>query len=156
VTIRKHLVELTSPTTLLNWLAVQDVARIEFTSEEHGYPIESALTREAGNGWSASEPGEQVIRLIFDHPQAIRLIHLVFEDAYQERAQEFTVRWSSDGGVTYATIVRQQFFFSPTGATREVEDYTVDLSGVTEVELHIVPDLSGRPVVANLRELRIR
>jgi len=100
MTIRKHLVELTSPTTPLNWLAVQDVARIELTSEEHGYPIESALTREAGNGWRASEPGEQVIRLIFDHPQAIRLIHLVFEDVYQERAQEFTVRWSSDGGGT--------------------------------------------------------
>ena len=156
MTIRKHLVELTSPTTPLNWLAVQDVARIELTSEDHRYPIESALTREAGNGWRALKPGEQVIRMIFDHPQAIRLIHLVFEDAYQERAQEFTVRWSSDGGVTYATIVRQQFFFSPTGATREVEDYTVDLSGVTAVELHIVPDLSGRPVVANLQELRIR
>jgi hypothetical protein len=153
--IRKQLVELAHPNTLPEWLPVQDVARIELTSEDYHYPIDSALIADRGTGWRASGPGEQRIRLVFDHPQAIRLIHLVFEDAAQERLQEFTLRWSSDRGRTYAAIVRQQFFFSPSGATREVEDYNVDLQGVTDVELQIIPDLSRRHVVASLQELRI-
>jgi hypothetical protein len=156
VTIRKHLIELASAQATQAWLAVQDVARIELTSEDRAHPIDAALIGDRPAGWRASRSGDQLIRLVFDHPQAISLIHLVFEDSDQERVQEFTLRWSSDRGRTYATIVRQQFFFSPSGATREVEDYSVDLSGVTDVELYINPDLSRRPVVANLRELRIR
>ena len=153
--IRKQLVDLAQPKTTPEWLAVQNVAQIEFTSEDQQYPIDSALIGNGGTGWRASRPGEQRIRLVFDNPQAIRLIHLVFEDGEQERLQEFTLRWSSDRGLTYATIVRQQFFFSPSGATREVEDYSVDLNGVTDIELQIVPDLSRRPVIASLKELRI-
>jgi hypothetical protein len=153
--IRKQLVELAQPNATPEWLALQDVARIELTSEDHQYPIDSALIGNCGTGWRASRPGEQCIRLVFDNPQAIRLIHLVFEDAEQERLQEFTLRWSSDRGLTYATIVRQQFFFSPSGATREVEDYNVDLNGATDVELQIIPDLSRRHVIASLKELRI-
>jgi len=153
--IRKHFVELARPGTPREWLAVVDVAQIELTSEALEHPIESALIEDRGIGWRASQPGEQRIRLIFDRPQHIRQVHLVFEDAEQERLQEFALRASSDRGHTYATIVRQQFFFSPSGATREVEDYVVDLEAITDVELHIIPDRSGRPVFANLRELRI-
>lgn len=153
--IRKQLVELSQPNTTPEWLAIQDVAQIELTSEDHQYPIDSALIGNRSTGWRASVPGEQRIRLVFDHPQVIRLIHLVFEDAEQERLQEFTLRWSSDRGLTYATIVRQQFFFSPSGATREVENYSVDLNGATDVELQIIPDLSRRQVIASLKELRI-
>lgn len=153
--IRKQLVELAQPKTTPEWLAIQDVAQIELTSEDQQYPIDSALIGNGGTGWRASGPGEQQIRLVFDTPQAIRLIHLVFEDTEQERLQEFTLRWSADRGLTYATIVRQQFFFSPSGATREVEDYSVDLNGATDVELQIVPDLSRRPIIASLKELRV-
>jgi hypothetical protein len=156
VTIRKHLIELASPRTPQEWLSVEDVARIEFTSEDPAHPIDAALIGDRAAGWQASRSGEQLIRLVFDNPQAIRLIHLVFEDSDQERVQEFTLRWSSDRGRTYMTIVRQQFAFSPSGATREVEDLTVDLIGATDLELHINPDLSRRPVVACLKELRIR
>ena len=98
--IRKRLVELAQPNTTPEWLAMQDVARIELTSEDHQYPIDSALIGNRGTGWRASGPGEQRIRLVFDNPQAIRLIHLVFEDAEQERLQEFTLRWSSDRGLS--------------------------------------------------------
>ena len=153
--IRKHLVEPARPDTPREWLAVVDVAQIELTSEALEHPIESALIEDRGIGWRASRPGEQRIRLVFDQPQAIRLIHLVFEDAEQERLQEFVLRVSSDRGLTYETRVRQQFFFSPSGATREVEDYAVDLEATTDIELYIIPDLSGRPVFANMKELRI-
>ena len=92
-----------------------------------------------GTGWRAAGPGEQVIRLVFDRPQAIRLIHLIFEDEVQERVHEFTLRWSSNRGASYTEIVHQQFTFSPSGATREVEDYALDVDNATDVELRIKP-----------------
>jgi len=65
------------------------------------------------------------------------------------------LRWSKDGGRSYREILRQQFTFSPPGTTREVEDYTVDLNGVTALELTIVPDLSGGNARASLISLRL-
>jgi hypothetical protein len=154
--LRKRLVELASPKTASTWLPIEDLVQIEVTSEDPAHPIESALVGGGGSGWRASQPGEQLIRLVFDEPRDIELIHLVFEEPDQERLQEFSLRWSSDRGGTYQPVVRQQFSFSPSGAAREVEDYSVDLRGLTELELHINPDTSRRPVVASLRELRIR
>jgi hypothetical protein len=46
--------------------------------------------------------------------------------------------------------VRQQYRFSPPSTTQEVEDYAVDLDGVTALELHIIPDISGGAVPASL------
>jgi hypothetical protein len=43
----------------------------------------------------------------------------------------------------------------PLGTIREVEDYTVDLNGVTVLELTIVPDLSGGNARASLISLRL-
>jgi len=51
--------------------------------------------------------------------------------------------------------VRQQWNFSPPGTVREVEDYSVDLSSVTVVELEIVPDKSGGEARASLESLRL-
>lgn len=102
--IRKHLVEPARPDTPREWLAVVDVAQIELTSEALEHPIESVLIEDRGMGWRASRPGEQQIRLVFDQPQAIRLIHLVLEDAEQERLQEFVLRVSSDRGLTYVSF----------------------------------------------------
>jgi hypothetical protein len=48
-----------------------------------------------------------------------------------------------------------QWNFSPSGSTRELEDYRVDLSGVTVLELHIVPDQRGGDARASLAELRL-
>jgi hypothetical protein len=156
VPIRKRLIQPARPTRAPAWLAVEELAQIEVTSEDREHPIDSALIGDRGSGWRASGPGEQLIRLIFDEPRAIRLIHLVFAEADQERSHEFILQWSSDRGRTYQPIVRQQFSFSPSGATQEVEDYEVDLNGVTDLQLHIIPDISRRPVVASLRELRLR
>ena len=38
---------------------------------------------------------------------------------------------------------------------REVEDYDVDLDGVTALELRIVPDISGGSTRASLAQLRV-
>jgi hypothetical protein len=40
-------------------------------------------------------------------------------------------------------IVRQQWNFSPEGATAEREDYRVALTEVTILELSIIPDITG-------------
>ena len=138
------------------WLDLERLAQVEITSEAENYPIESALIPGTGSGWRAEQPGEQTIRLLFDEPLRLRRIHLVFQEDEQERTQEFVLRWSPDGGPSYREIVRQQYNFSPPGATREVEDYDVELSGVTILELKIVPDISGGNAKASLAQLRLR
>ncbi|MEJ2092530.1 MAG: hypothetical protein P8X65_10105 [Syntrophobacterales bacterium] len=137
------------------WLDLEPLAQVEITSEDVDYSIESALIPGTGPGWRAAQPGEQTIRLLFDEPLKLRRIHLVFHEDEQERTQEFVLRCSSDRGQTYREIVRQQYNFSPPEATREVEDYTIDLDGITTLELKIIPDISGGSARASLAELRV-
>jgi hypothetical protein len=137
------------------WLDLEHLAQVEITSEEVGYSIESALLPGRSSGWQAAQPGEQTIRLRFDAPLKIKLIRLVFHEDGQERTQEFVLRWSPDGGQSYQEIVRQQYNFSPPAAARELEDYEVNLDGVTALELRIVPDISGGRTRATLAQLRL-
>jgi hypothetical protein len=137
------------------WLDIERLAQVEITSEDADYPIESALIPGTDLGWRAAQPGEQTIRLRFDEPRRLKLIRLVFHEDAQERTQEFVLRWSPDGGQSYREIVRQQYNFSPPAATREVEDYEIDLDGVTALELRIVPDISGGRARASLAQLRV-
>jgi hypothetical protein len=138
-----------------DWLDLGRLAQVEITSEDAGHPVDSALTADDGPGWLAGEPGEQTIRLLFDEPQALKHIQLVFEEEKRERTQEFVLRWSGDGGRSYREILRQQYTFSPPGATREVEDYAVNLQGVNVLELRIVPDISKGDSRASLILLRL-
>jgi hypothetical protein len=137
------------------WLDLQGLAQVELTSEDAAYPIEAALIPSAGSGWRAAQAGEQTIRLLFDKLQRLMRIQLLFHEDQQARTQEFVLRWSPDGGQSYREIVRQQYNFSPPGVTREFEDYTVDLAGVTALELRIVPDVSGGDARASVAQLRI-
>ena len=134
------------------WIEIEKDARVEVTSEDAAFPIESPLRVDGGAPWRATGPGAQTIRLLFDAPRRIERIWLLFEERDVARTQEFVLRWSPDGGVTYQDIVRQQYTFSPPGTTREVEDYTVRLDGVTAVELLIVPDVAGGSARASLAE----
>jgi hypothetical protein len=136
-----------------HWLDLERLARVEITSEDPTHPIEAALKPGTEEGWRAAEPGEQIIRLLFDKPQELKRIYLIFSEETQERTQEFTLQWSSDGGQSYQEIVRQQYNFSP--KTREVEDYNVDLKGVTVLELKIVPDINEESVYASLAQLSL-
>lgn len=137
------------------WLDLDFLAQVEITSEDADYPIEAALIPGTGLGWRAAQPGEQTLRLLFDEPLSLRRIHLMFHEVEQERTQEFVLRWSPDRGQSYREIVRQQYNFSPPDATREVENYEIDLDGVTALELQIVPDISGGRAQASLAQLRV-
>ena len=134
------------------WVDIDRDAKVEVSSEEVDHPVEAALRAEGGSGWRAAGDGAQTIRLLFDAPRYLYRIWLVFEEHEVARTQELALRWSPDGGRTYHDILRQQYTFSPPNTTREVEDYSVKLSGVTAVELSIVPDISGGPARASLSE----
>jgi hypothetical protein len=137
------------------WLNLENLAEIEVTSEDAAHPIESALMPSAGSGWRAGQPGQQTVRLMFNEPQRIRRMRLVFQENEQERTQQFVLRWSSDGGRSYREIVRQQYNFSPPGTTTELEDLTVEIDGLTTLELNIIPNISGGLACASLNQLRL-
>lgn len=134
------------------WLDVERLAEIEVTSEDALHPIESALRLEGRESWRAAEPEAQTLRLRFDDPQRLQRIRLVFEEREVARTQEFILRWSGDDGRTYRDIVRQQYTFSPPETVREMEDYTIQLQGVTTLELQITPNISGGTMRASLAQ----
>ena len=77
----------------------------------------------------------------------------MFEEHSHARTQEFVIRASTDDG--QREIVRQQFTFSPPGTAVECEEYAIQLDGVSQLELAIIPEIDGRNAVATLREWRI-
>jgi len=155
--MRKRLITQTAETVrsrVEGWLDVERAAIVEITSEEEDYPVESVFVSEETRGWRAAKPGTQTIRLVFDQPHSLKQISLVFEENETARTQEFVLRWSS-GGDSFREIVRQQWNFSPPQIMREVEEYQVELSNVTVLELIIVPNVSGGAARASLKSLRL-
>ncbi len=139
----------------LEWLNIEELAEVEITSEDAAHPIEFALLPGHASGWCAAEPGKQTIRLVFTNPQQLRRIWLNFVETRTERTQEYDLRWSPDGGQSFREIVRQQWNFSPEGATSETEDIHVELPAVTVLELSIIPEISGGNALASLAQLRL-
>jgi hypothetical protein len=138
------------------WLDLEQIATVEVTSEDPSFRIEYALGSNDGPGWRAAQGGEQEIRIIFDKPVSVHRMELRFHEADCERTQEFIVRWSSESGGPATEIVRQQWNFSPTGSTTEIEHYVVDLDAVSVLELAIRPDLHRQEAVATLASWRVR
>ena len=147
-----------APTPADEWLDLEQLARVEVTSEDPRYPVEDAFVPGRGPGWVAGGPGLQIVRLVFDEPQHVRRVWLHFAERAVVRTQEFVLRWGTADGQPTREVVRQQWVFSPGGSTHETEDYRVDLRDVTVLELAIVPDISGGDAQASrasLAELRI-
>src|SRR2546428_6644019 len=156
--MRKRIVAPTPATVQApgeGWLDLEHAAAVEVTSEDKDFPIESALSIERGQGWRAAEPGAQTIRLVFDEPQELKRISLVFEEDEMIRTQEFVLQASSNPGGLFREIVRQQWNFSTPASTREIEEYRVELSDVSVLELTIVPDISAVAALASLKSLHL-
>jgi hypothetical protein len=139
-----------------DWLDLEHAAAVEVTSEEEGFPVESALLLGETRGWRAASSGAQTLRLVFDQPQTLKHISLVFEEEQTDRTQEFVLQWSADKGGPFREIIRQQWNFSPPNVIREVEEYQLKLFDVTVLELTIVPDVSGGTARASLKSMRLR
>ena len=157
--MRKRIVEKQATTASADsdsgWQDLAQIATVEVTSEDPGFPIESVFSGN-GAGWRAANPGEQKIRVIFDQPVSVRRIQLRFEEPATERTQEFVLHWSGMQGRSGAEIVRQRWNFSPGGSTTEVEDYAVDLEGLSVLELAIRPDVGRPDAVASLSSFRVK
>lgn len=139
------------------WLPLEEMASAELTSEDPAFPLENALSTHPERnekGWAAGAPGAQTITLYFSEPVKIQRIFLHFVELEFERTQEFSLRYAIKAG-EMQEIVRQQWNFSPNGATQEFEDYVVDLDGVAKLELRIDPDLGGGKARATLDAWRV-
>ena len=68
----------------------------------------------------------------------------------ETRTQEVQLASSNDGGITFRELVRQEFNFSPGGATWEHEDWTVRQKDVTHIRLMIKPDKRRTDLFATL------
>lgn len=137
------------------WLDLDELAEVEISSEDIDHPIESALLPGGTSGWRAAGPGPQTIRLRFARPQRLRRIWLHIIEAQVERTQEYVLRWSGPDESSVHDIVRQQWTFSPGGATSQIQDHQVDLPSVSVLELTIVPDIGGGSARASLAQLRL-
>ena len=137
------------------WMDLGQLATVEVTSEDPEFPIESVFAADGSPGWRAAQKGEQQIRLIFDQPLALRRIQLHFFEPNCARLQQFTLRWLTADGGNPREIVRQQWNFSPAGSTSELEDYEVNLEGVSALELEITPDLTHNEALATLAAWRM-
>ncbi len=156
--MRKRLITPTPETIRVHgecWLDVERAAVVEVTSEDQEFPVELAFASGDTRGWRAAAPGSQTIRLIFDQPQKLKCISLVFEENETGRTQEFVLRWSRNGDSLLQEIVRQQWNFSPPESIRELEEYRVDLSNVTVLELIVNPNIGGGVARASLKNLRL-
>ena len=155
--MRKKLInsDTMRPHSQEEWLDLEEIARVEVTSEDPNFPIEAALTAGEGSGWRAAKKGKQIIRIVLDNPTTLRRIRLEFSETEVERTQEFTLRWSNEAAGPFREIVRQQWNFTPQGSTSEVEDYQVQLEKVSALELTLKPDLTPDTAFATLAAWRV-
>ena len=137
-----------------SWLDIAKAATAELSSEDPQHPFEQALRTDTANGWKASHPGPQLIRLRFDSPQSIRRIHLQFREEEVNRSQEIAL-FATSKTSPRKELVRQQWVFSPQGATTEVEDYFFNVNDVTALELEIDPGRHDKRVFASLQSIQI-
>ncbi len=156
--MRKTLINQSTENSLfpdLNFLDLERLAQVEFTSECLQHPVESALllTDELNTGWQAASSGQQTLRIIFDQPLTVEHIILLFDEPQQSRTQEFVLLWLRDKENAYREILRQQFHFSPPNTTREIEHYEVRLQPLKALELKLIPDISGGNAYATLKRL---
>jgi hypothetical protein len=151
--MRKTHIEM-NPSTMDNaeakWIDLSDHATAEISSEDPNHPLEHALEFGSNEGWRAASPGKQKIRFIFDSPQQIKRIRLEFIEEEVSRSQEFALHVTTLSQPR-REILRQQWSFSPEGSTIELESYTVDLHGVTMIDLEIDPGRHDMEVFASLR-----
>lgn len=137
-------------------IPVLSVATVLVRSEAEGHPIAHVFDETRGPGasqWIAAEPGDQKLIIAFHEPQTIRQVTMEIEEREVSRTQEVQLSVSSDGGKTYQELVRQEFNFSPDGATWECEDWAVGELNVTHLRLLIKPDKGRKDLFAKLTSL---
>ena len=103
--------------------------------------------------WSADCPGEQMIEIRFHRPTSVRRLRVVSGEVEYSRTQEMTMWASLHRGERHLEVLRHQFDCSPNGATKQVEEYALQLDHVSRLQLRIVPSIDGRRAVARVSEV---
>jgi hypothetical protein len=148
--------DLTESAADQDWLDLAALARVEYSSEDPAYPVDNALQSHLGtDGWRAMEAGAQTLRLLFEVPVQVRRIHLVFRELDHARTQEFVLRCRCVPDRQPREIARRQHIFSPPDTIEEQEDYAVSFDGMVELELRIVPEITGGSLRASLSRIRM-
>jgi hypothetical protein len=62
------------------WFDLEEMAKVEVTSENPSFPVESALVSGKGPGWRAAQRSKQTLRIMFDKPTRLRWIRLEFSE----------------------------------------------------------------------------
>jgi hypothetical protein len=135
------------------------IGTIFVSSEEINHPIDHVFDNNRGRAatrWIAGQPGEQGIIVAFDTPQDINQVHLEIEEHKISRTQELQLSLSTDWGVTYRELLRQEYNFSPPSTTLEQEDWTIPGQQVTHLRLWIKPDKSGKDCRASVTSLALQ
>jgi hypothetical protein len=158
--LRKQIILATasSPAPTPGEIDIAAVATVLMTSEDPNHPVDhafDALRGPGGSRWVAGEPGDQTLILAFDAPQAIHRVALEVEEVEVARTQELQLAVSTDSGLTYRELVRQEYNFSPPGTTFEREDWAVPADCITHLRLVIKPDKGGKPCRATITSLAL-
>jgi hypothetical protein len=86
-------------------------------------------------------------------PQWIRRIHLPFREEKEARTQGVRPALVANGRRFIAGYVRQQYYFSPSRASKEIQVYRVELEDLVPFEATAVPSKSGGDAYTSLAEL---
>jgi hypothetical protein len=127
----------------IEWLDLDEVAEVSIVSGGRRMPRSSGI-------WSIDAPGEQMIEIRFHEPTSVSHLRVTSSEIDQERTQEITVWASLNRGEQHRELLRQQFNFSPNGATEEIEEYAPGLEAVSAIQLRVVPSIDGRRAVARI------
>lgn len=140
----------------LRKLPLLSLAEVQASSETEENPILLAFDEGIGPGatyWKAGDPGEQTITVTFRKPSRLAQVTMEVEESEVARTQEVQLSLSTDGGRTFRELVRQEFNFSPDGATWEKEIWNIPQDQVTHVRLVIKPDKGRTDCYATLTSL---
>jgi len=140
----------------LQKLPLLSLAEVQASSETEEHPILQAFDEGRGPGatyWKAGDPGEQTITVTFREPCTLTQVTMEVEEREVARTQEVQLSLSTDGGRTYRELVRQEFNFSPDGATWEKETWHIPQDQVTNVRLVIKPHKGRADCYATLTSL---
>lgn len=130
------------------WLNIEAVADVVVMVDGRREPRRPGF-------WSADRPGVQTIEIRFHDRTPVRRLCVVSSEVEQTRTQEMAIWVSLRGGERHREVLRQQFTFSPGGATEEVEEYDLELEEVSTIQLRIVPSIDGRSAVARVDDVRV-
>jgi len=137
---------------------VASLATFRYSSESPLHPLEHLIDGRCGSGgtrWTGAHADSiEYIELEFEPPQEIsRLIYEV-EECHVARTQQVCVEVSVDHGRVYHEVLRQDYNFSPKGATFQHEELTLEPRPLTHVRLTIVPNKDGSGI-ATLTSLQL-